>query len=166
MEDLIYILFVIVAIVSSVASNSKRQRAAREAAEAQEEEAEFEQVHDEAESMAPTQPTQPLQPVQPTPHRASAADTAMRGEGRTMQQGSTIHPDSQESITSEIAIARNQAGRASHNRPTPHTAPNSHSATHRAPNSNPEEKHPLIADFDAKKGIIWAEILKPKFEEE
>ncbi len=157
MEDLIYILFVIVAIVSSVASNSKRQRAAREAAEAQEEEAEFEQVYDEAESMAPTQPT---------PHRASAADTAMRGEGRTMQQGSTIHPDSQESIISEIASARNQAGRASHNRPTPHTAPNSHSTTHRAPNSDPEEKHPLIANFDAKKGIIWAEILKPKFEEE
>lgn len=146
MEDLLYILFVVGIVISSVVSNNKRQRAARKAAEARaREEAEHELM--ETERRTHTAPHSTPQPTI-TPRPATPASTP--------RQGSALHPDSQEIIIPEVESPRNQATRPqiSHNtRPT--TA-----------NTTESEPHPITADFDAKKAVVWAEILKPKFEEE
>lgn len=74
-----------------------------------------------------------------------------------------MHPDSQEYILPD--------GRTEKPRKNPKAVP-SVKATHatfqstKTPQPHTEEPHPLTADFDAKKAVIWSEILKPKFEEE
>lgn len=61
--------------------------------------------------------------------------------------------------------AKEQPQRFTHISTTQRTKPAT--TTHKSPSKGDlsPEKHPLTADFDARKAVIWSEILKPKFEE-
>lgn len=146
MEDFLQILITFsIIIIAAVVNIRKRARNLEEGLDE-------EGIPEEWPTMTTTAP----QPEPRTQHRKAVVPKVPR----------PLHPDSQELLTPEIP----QRG-GYH----PLTDPKKEAATLTAHNDSagkkgttaPEgQKHPLTADFDAKKAVIWAEILKPKFEEE
>lgn len=99
----------------------------------------------------------PLEPmgekVSPTPQK------------RIKQRPQRLHPDSQELLMPETARSVPPKRRPS--RQNAPTEQQEHATKQpEGKRSSTSERHPLTADFDAKKAVVWAEILKPKFEEE
>lgn len=142
MEDLLYILLMVGFFAVSVVSNKRRQQQRAEAEEAE--------IEPQIPEMWPTTPQSAPEPSKPR-------KTALK---RAKRQGSAMHPDSQETITSELHAPRAPKQRIqAHIKSGQPTKPS-------LPIEEEAPQHPLTADFDARKAVIWAEIMKPKFEEE
>lgn len=69
---------------------------------------------------------------------------------------SELHPDSQEVIYPSESNRSKQPLKKS---AKPHTNQTPQTATE-------VPKSPIMEDFDARKAVVWAEIMRPKFEEE
>ncbi len=96
---------------------------------------------------AEPQHPQPLPTAQPK-RRAQLAP-----QGQRQNTYRKMHPDSQEGIPhSEISgsAMRHHVPHHQENNPT-------------VPQEEP--KSPILEDFDARKAVVWSEILKPKFDE-
>lgn len=103
-----------------------------------------------------------FEPLAPAPKPKSRPKKRMTTE--------PMHPDSQELLTPKIAHKERFGAHKSKSTSTgSHLHPRGSSLmTSTAPAQAIEEqttRHPLTADFDPQKAIIWAEIMKPKFEE-
>lgn len=79
---------------------------------------------------------------------------------------SSLHPDSQELLTPEISRQRGHQPVVCPKKETTPCNAHDNGASEKGTTAPEGQKHPLTADFDAKKAVIWAEILKPKYEEE
>ena len=79
---------------------------------------------------------------------------------------SSLHPDSQELLTPEISRQRGHQPVVGPKKETTSCNAHNNGAREKGTTAPEGQKHPLTADFDAKKAVIWAEILKPKFEDE
>ncbi len=128
MEDFLYTLITIGFTILAIVVNKRRIRT------------------ENAESEEKKQPE-----ILNEPHREILPNRKIATK-RVKRQGSTLHPDSQEQIVSEIQTTKHHPALQSH-----HTEPTG---------PKKQEKHSLTTDFDIRKAIIWSEILHPKFDEE
>lgn len=148
MDELIQILFTIGFILFATISGMRKRARQAEAEEGSAEE-------HRPEGWSPQSPAQELRPA------------AAPARPKRMPQQSTMHPDSREELISEIAaLQRDERPGRGASRPQHPT--HGHSGTPGQASANEAaaaEKHPLTADFDARKAVIWSEILKPKFDE-
>uniref|UniRef100_UPI004056565A hypothetical protein n=1 Tax=Alistipes sp. TaxID=1872444 RepID=UPI004056565A len=98
---------------------------------------------------------QTVEPQRPHPLPTAQPKKSTRVAPQAQRQSAyrKIHPDSQESIPySEVS------SNAMH-----HNAPRHQEESSAAPQEEP--KSPILEDFDARKAVVWSEILKPKFDE-
>lgn len=149
MDELIQILFTIGIILFATISGIKKR--ARQAMSESEEGSPEEQLPEGWPMQGPAQELPPATaPAKP----------------KRMPQQSAMHPDSREQLISEIdALKREKEARR---KSALHPAPHKPIGTREESSSKEElqaEKHPLTADFELRKAVIWSEILKPKFDE-
>ena len=104
----------------------------------------------------PVESTIAPQPEPRTQHRKAVVPKAPR----------PLHPDSQELLTPEISRQRGHQPVVGPKKETTSCNAHDNGASEKGTTAPEGQKHPLTADFDAKKAIVWAEIMKPKFEEE
>ena len=104
----------------------------------------------------PVESTTAPQPEPRTRHRKAVALKAPR----------PLHPDSQELLTPEISRQRGHQPVVGPKKETTSCNAHDNGASEKGRTAPEGQKHPLTADFDTKKAVIWAEILKPKYEEE
>ncbi len=155
MEDILQILFTIAIVTFALISNVRKRARKNQTAN--------EEQGSEGEPLPEGWPSEgPLGEIfQELKRKKTTSQT--HGTPRRM------HPDSQELLTAEIETTTAQksirndysAGRE----PRTNTRTTLHTPTPSTNEREEGEKHPLTADFDAQKAVIWSEILKPKFEE-
>lgn len=148
MEEIIQILLTLGIILFAAISNiRKRVRQAEEEAQAGSEEGSIGEQLPEGWPMQRPELRPATAPVKP----------------KRKPSHTTLHPDSQELLTSEIMALQRE--RAQKKAPHPTGPLHDHTAAPALKEEESAEKHPLTADFDARKAIIWSEIMKPKFDE-
>lgn len=155
MEEFLQTIITMSIIVFALASSFRKKVRSLE-----QEESEIEERMEENEPQLPEWWPRELTIPQPAPRKA------------TKQTPQPLHPDSLESLESEISRAkRPKSPQKEGSRLTRHAATTTNPSIARTGQSEerPKEQtsaaHPLTADFDPQKAIIWAEIMKPKFEE-
>lgn len=104
----------------------------------------------------PVEPTTAPQPPTPTKRRKVVRPKPQR----------SLHPDSQELLTPEIPQRGGYHPLTDPKKEASSCNAHDNGASEKGRTAPEGQKHPLTADFDAKKAVIWAEILKPKYEEE
>lgn len=147
MEDFLQILITFGIIIFAATSNLRKR------ARTLEEETEELPSEETPTNPGPFTPI-PKPRVRPTERKAAEA----------------LHPDSQELLTPEIALKERPKAHKNKIATTGrHLHPQGSSLKTASAPARPEEeptsRHPLTADFDPQKAIIWAEIMNPKFEE-
>ena len=147
MEDFLQILITFSIIIIAAVVNLRKR--ARDLEEGKDEEVRLPEGW-------PTMTTTAPQPPTPTKRRKVV---------RPKPQ-SSLHPDSQELLTPEISRQRGHQPVVGPKKETSSCNAHDNGASEKGTTAPEGQKHPLTADFDAKKAVIWAEILKPKFDEE
>ncbi len=147
MEDFLQILITFSIIIIAAVVNLRKR--ARDLEEGKDEEVRLPEGW-------PTMTTTAPQPPTPTKRRKVV---------RPKPQ-SSLHPDSQELLTPEISRQRGHQPVVGPKKEATSCNAHDNGASEKGTTAPEGPKHPLTADFDAKKAVIWAEILKPKFDEE